>query len=197
MNLFPADDRRLRELILHISRRCGDWDPFTPALLERMLFQADFLHFRLHGFPITGQTYRRGVRSPAPRTMARMVRDMARAGEFEISEEPIGDGLHVRRRAHAYREPELRIFDGQEIALVERVIRFYRRHWRTGSAGPDLLVLPWELAAPREEIPYPLALLGAVEEPDAKRMSRNRLPFETEQAQGMRELAHHALTSAS
>ena len=198
MSFFPADDRRLRELILHISLRCGDWEHFTPALLERMLFQADFLHFRLHGFPITGQTYRRGIRSPAPRTMARMLRQMTQAGEFEISEEPIGDGLHVRRRVHAYREPELRIFDGQEIALVEQVIRFYRRHWPSvnadpgESAGPDLLNLPWDLAFPREEVPYPLALLGVVEESDSRRMSLNLLPFEMEQAHGMRKLAHNA-----
>ena len=60
-----------------------------------------------------------------------------------------------------YREPDLRIFDGQEIALVERVIRFYRLHWRDGSESPDLLTLPWEAAAPRGRIlPIPWPFWG-------------------------------------
>jgi hypothetical protein len=162
MNLFPADDRRLRELILHISLRCGDWEDFHPALLDRLLFQADFLHFRLHGYPITGQTYRRGVLSPAPRGMGRVVSGMIEAGELRIEETDLGDGLHVRRTPKALREPDLRLFDGQEIAVVERVIRFYRRSRLTGGEGPDALSIPWELARPREVIPYHLALVGSL-----------------------------------
>ena len=97
MSLFPADDRRLRELILHISLRCGDWDGFALALLERMLFQSDFLHFRRHGFPITGQTYRRGILSPAPRTMGRMLRDMTGSGGVGNFGRTCRGRVHVRR----------------------------------------------------------------------------------------------------
>lgn len=197
MSLFPADDGRLRELILHFSHRCGDWETFTATLLERMLFQADFLHFRMHGFPITGQAYRRGIHSPAPRTMARIVRGMIQAGDLEIAEEPREDNLHVRSIPRAFRDPDLRIFDGQEIALVEMVIRFYRGNWREGSEGPDLLTLPWELAAPREEIPYSLALLGTLAGPGSRREAQVSHPLELEQAQGMRKLAHHSLILAS
>lgn len=176
MSLFPGDDRRLRELILYIAARCEGWTGFRPALLERLLFQSDFLHFRLHGFPITGQTYRRGIHSPAPRAMGRVLRGMIRTGALRVDEHPVGDGLHVRRIPVALREPDLRIFDGQEIAVVEKALRFYGPGYgrfpepshgqshRGNRAGiperPDLLNLPWELAGPREEIPYHLALLA-------------------------------------
>jgi hypothetical protein len=161
---------------LYLSARCGDWRGFDPAMLERMLFQADFLHFRSQGFPITGQTYRRGILTPGPRNMARILRGMVGKGELRILEEPLADGLHVRRIPKAGREANLRMFDGEEIALVEKVIRFYRvsgpedgrenggENGREcgNRSGPDLLALPWELAAPREEIPYSLALLGTL-----------------------------------
>ena len=197
MSLFPADDQRLRELILHMARECEEWPAFHPALLERMLFQADFLHFRKHGFPITGQTYRRGILSPAPRNMTRIVRAMERAGELEIREETLGDGIHVRRRPRALRPPDLRIFDGQEIALVEKVLRFDRQTVRTGSRDVDLLTLPWELAAPREEIPYHLALVGSITRPNASTEADKHHPLETEQAKGMRQLAYHSLILAA
>lgn len=197
MSLFPADDQRLRELILHLAREGEEWEEFSLALLDRLLFQADFLHFRAHGFPITGQTYRRGILSPAPRSMARILRGMERAGDLEIREEALDDGIHVRRRPRAMRPPDLRIFDGQEIALVEKVLRFYRRTWRTGSREIDMLVLPWELAAPREEIPYQLALVGAIARPDARAEAEAYHPLEMEQAKGMRQLAHHSLILAA
>jgi hypothetical protein len=179
MNPFPADDQRLRELILHVAALCGDWEEFDITLLDRILFQIDFLHFRLYGYPVTGQTYVRGIRSPAPENRRPVVRLLMQAGMVEIRERPLGDGLHVRTVPVALREADLRGFDGQEIATAERVLRFYGETWtgdrqpasdrneRPGpespwariQEGPDLLDLPWELAGPGEEIPYCLALV--------------------------------------
>jgi hypothetical protein len=153
MNPFTADDQRLKELILHIAARCGDWEAFDVFLLDRILFQTDFLHFRLYGYPVTGQTYVRGIRAPSPENRRRTTRLLVQAGEMEIQELPL-------------REPDLRGFDGQEIAIAERVLRFYREAWTSGrnrmlgQEGPDLVDLPWELAGPGEEIPYCLALVS-------------------------------------
>ncbi len=165
MSSFSPDDARLKELILHVSARCADWDDFDPFLLERILFQSDFLHFREHGTPITGQTYRRGLMGPSPRGMARVLKTLAR--DFAVQETPLGDGLHVRRRPRALREADLGIFDGQELVTVEEVIAFYRWNRLVGEtgrgagAGPsDLVEVPWESAGLREEIPYALALVG-------------------------------------
>lgn len=158
LSVFPADDGRLRELILHVSERCADWEEFDPALLERILFQADFLHFRDQGFPITGQAWRRGIKGPSPRGLTRVLRDLAL--DFAVRESPVGDGLHVRRRPMAMRAADLSGFEGTEIAAVEKAIWFYRRNWDAGLQGPDLLDIPWNLAAPREEIPYALALIA-------------------------------------
>lgn len=163
--LFPADDERLRELILHVSERCSDWAEFDSAMLERILFQADFLHFRDHGFPITGQTWRRGIHAPSPRGLARVLRDLAL--DFAVRETPAGDGLHVRRRPMALREADLSGFDGTEIAAVEKAIWFYRRNWVADAEGPDLLEIPWKLAGPREAIPYALALVAPLASGDA------------------------------
>jgi hypothetical protein len=192
MNPFPADDARLKALILHIASRCADWEPFDLAMLDRILFQADFLHFRLHGFPITGQTYLRGIHAPSPLPMRRMLKDLARYGALEVSETPRGDGLHVRHVPIALREPDLRPFDGQEIAVVERVLWFYRTRWISG-AGPELLDLPWELAGPKEEIPYVLALVGAH---PAAPATAPVLPAPAAEKSGLPLLARHALILA-
>ncbi|MEO6094937.1 MAG: hypothetical protein ABIW76_04385 [Fibrobacteria bacterium] len=189
MNPFPADDARLRALILHVSLRCGDWPRFDIALLERLLFQADFLHFRLYGFPITGQTYLRGLRSPAPEALRRMVRRMIQSGEFRIREAEMGDGLHVRNIPSAHREPDLRIFDGQEIAVVERVLWFYRQNWTTETACRDLLEIPWELADLWEEIPYALALISGAQADRAPNSMRLLLQETLPQVAGLAGLA--------
>lgn len=159
MDGFPPDDGRLAELILYVSDRCADWDDFDPIVLERILFQADFLHYRECGVPITGQAYRRGPSGPSPRGLARVLRGLAR--EFAVLENPVGDGLHVRRRPLARREARLSLFGTRELALVDDVMRHYRHTWgpaRPEGPSPDYLAIPWEQAFPRELIPYAWAL---------------------------------------
>jgi hypothetical protein len=172
MREFPADDGRLAELILHVSARCADWEHFDPILLDRILFQADFLHYRTYGAPITGQTYRRGPSGPAPRGLSRVLRGLAR--EFAVVETPEGDGLHVRRRPAALRGARLSAFDARELATVEQVLRHYREgregagrrsdspqsaDWRSPPQdAPDYFEIPWREAGPRAILPYSLAL---------------------------------------
>jgi len=143
-------------LILYVSERCADWDDFDPVALSRILFQADFMHYREYGVPITGQAYRRGPSGPAPRGLSRVMRGLAR--EFAVLEIPLGDGLHVQRRPAAMRAADLSLFESRELAVVEEVLRHYRST-RTGlQEGSDFLAIPWEAAAPRELIPYAWAL---------------------------------------
>jgi hypothetical protein len=161
MDGFPPDDGRLAELILYVSDRCADWDDFDPVVLDRILFQADFSHYRECGVPITGQAYRRGPSGPTPRGLARVLRGLAR--EFAVLEIPLGDDLHVRRRPLARREARLALFGPRELALVDDVMRHYRTTWgpaRPEAPSSDYLAIPWELAAPRELIPYAWALLA-------------------------------------
>jgi hypothetical protein len=151
MQGFPPDDGRLAELILYVSDRCAEWNHFDPILLDRILFQADFLHYRAFGASITGQTYRRGPSGPAPRGLSRVLRGLAR--EFAVVEMPAGDGLHVYRRPAALRPARLSAFSARELATVEEVLGHYR-HGR----GPDYLEMPWQEAGPRAILPYSLAL---------------------------------------
>jgi hypothetical protein len=161
MSLFPADDGRLQEMILHIVHCCEDMDTFDANMLNRILFQADFLHFRRHGFPITGQAYRRGIRTPFPKNLLRVCRSMIQAQALEPVESPLGDGLHIRKSFLALREPSLQIFDGREIGLVDFLIRSFREAHVLEKPWPDLVNVPWESARYREEIPYALALIEA------------------------------------
>lgn len=181
MSMFPADDQRLQELILHIARSCEDMDTFDMHLLNQILFQADFLHFRRHGFPITGQTYRRGIRTPFPRNLFRVCRNLAQEEAIETSESSLGDGLHIRKSIRALHDPSLQIFDGREIAVVDEIIRTFREAHILGKSWPDLLHIPWESARYREEIPYALALIGREEHfhpwTDAARLQTTLRPF--------------------
>jgi hypothetical protein len=187
MHEFPADDARLAELILYVSARCADWDGFDPVLLDRILFQADFLHYRRFGAPITGQAYRRGPAGPTPRGLSRVLRALAK--EFAVVETPEGDGLHVRRRPAALRAARLSAFAESDLATVEEVLGHYRgvrqaevrqspgqpggrwpgerersecgqgADWLgAGPDEPDYLEIPWREAGPRAILPYSLAI---------------------------------------
>lgn len=171
MDGFQPDDGRLAELILYVSERCAGWEHFDPVLLDRILFQADFLHYRAYGAPITGQAYRRGPSGPTPRGLGRVLRGLAR--EFAMLETPVGDGLHVRRRPAALRAARASAFAESERAVIDEVLRHYREAWSPLGQGPDLLPVPWEAAGPREPLPYALALAAPAPE---RAEARERVP---------------------
>jgi hypothetical protein len=167
MHEFPADDSRLAELILYVSARCADREAFDPILLDRILFQSDFLHYRNFGVPITGQTYRRGPSGPTPRGLSRVLRGLAR--EFAIVETPEGDGLHVRRRPAALRAARLSAFSARELASVEEVLGHYLAGPLTHKRAHESV--PERADGPRREEP-----VGAGRQDADWRTSRTGLP---------------------
>ena len=121
MKAFAFDETKFRELLLYVADRC-EHDPNCGATkLNKILFLADFEAYAELGMPITGAEYSAIQFGPAPKTLPAIRDDMERKGE-----------LAVKRRSHfgrnqsrivALRKADLSAFSGEEVALVESVIR--------------------------------------------------------------------------
>src|ERR1700732_1054589 len=150
-------DKRLGELILYITSRCERAHYFGKAKLNKVLFYADFLYYKKTGDSITGHEYMRLDQGPAPRRRVLVV-EALRGKRFAFRKEHLFG--RVQERPLAIGEPDLTLFSGDQIAMVNEVIEAF---WdQTGKAVSDLSHnLPfWQLAANGETIPYPTIFLS-------------------------------------
>src|ERR1700736_5509917 len=71
----PVSDDRLPELMLLIAEHLQDDPTYGATKLNKALFFVDHLHYKRHGASISGATYERLPRAPAPRDLL-AVRDV-------------------------------------------------------------------------------------------------------------------------
>lgn len=156
---FPGmeSDARLRELILYVSQKSSDDPRFGATKLNKILYFADFIAYRLHGKPITGAEYQRLSWGPAPKRL-RPIRDrMVEDRELAVEERKFYE--REQHRTVALRDPDIGVFSREEIALVDEIIRVLWEH--TGSDVSRLShTVAWEIVDDGESIPYEAAHLS-------------------------------------
>jgi uncharacterized phage-associated protein len=153
-----ADDRKFRELILHVARESEQDEHFGATKLNKILFYSDFWAYRKLGQSITGQQYQKLDKGPAPRRLLPIVRKMEARGDCVLAEREYFGRL--QKILLALREPDLSLFSGAEIAIVHQVLERLRGLSATEVSELSHQFIGWQLAEEGEDIPYSTALLG-------------------------------------
>ena len=148
---MDPDRAKLAELMI-LAAAFLEADPtYGTTKLNKALFFSDHLHYKRYGAPVSGVTYERLPRAPAPREVLavrqRLIDDQDAALEVR------GYLGHLQQRLVPLREPEPGTFSDSELTLVAEVCEALRGHSHTNVPG-------WQLAAEREEIPYESAFLS-------------------------------------
>jgi hypothetical protein len=68
---IPADDRKMKELVLYLTAKSKGDPQFSAAKLNKLLFYCDFTAYRQLGRSITGFSYQRMPSGPAPKSSHR------------------------------------------------------------------------------------------------------------------------------
>lgn len=182
MPATPDDDRRFQELILLVARSCERDRWFGATKLNKLLFWIDFRHYRGHGRSVSGQVYQKLQHGPAPRGLKPAVQDMEDTGLCVWADRDCQG--YLQKRLIALREPDVSIFDAEEVQLVHQVIQDL---WDlNGSEVSDLShrFVGWQAAEFGEDIPYGMVFirdptpLSAEEEARAEEAIREYLTTE-------------------
>lgn len=150
---LPNQAMRMRELILYISDKCRDNERFGATVLNKILWFSDFIAFQNTGKSITGEKYQRLRKGPAPRRLKPVQDKMIDDRELHIRLTRYG--TKKQKRSVPLRDANLKIFTGEEIAIVDEVIDLlshmngtqisdwsHGKAWKTRNDG-DLM--PYEL----------------------------------------------------
>lgn len=149
--------KRLAEAILYVCGACEADQAFGMIRLNKILFEADFLSYRLRGVPITGVKYQRLPMGPAPKAMLPRLRELQDRQELVVrSADFIG---RRQQRPIGLRRPDLSVFTAEDIALLDQVIR---ESWgKTGAeVSEESHRIEWKTRADGDDIPYEAAWLS-------------------------------------
>jgi hypothetical protein len=156
---FPErqPEKRLRELILYLADLSQGDPTFGKVKLAKLLYFADFTSYRLYGVPITGAKYIKMERGPVPAAFLDLLDEMKSTGQIDIRQEPYYN--YDQHRVIARQQPDLTIFTGRDIALIDRFVRDF---W--GKTAKEISELShdmgWRVANLKEPIPYQASLLS-------------------------------------
>ena len=158
---MPSFDReKFRELMLYVAEKLLDDPAFGATKLNKILFFADFRAYGEFGKPITGASYQRLDRGPAPVQLLPIQSELVEEGAAVLVEREYFN--YPQKRLFPRRAPNLSCFSAAEIALVDEIIEALRHHNATEvSFLSHINVLGWQVAADREEIPYQAVFLSA------------------------------------
>lgn len=165
-------ERKFRELLLYIAERSERDARFGATKLNKILFYSDFWAYRKTGSSITGQEYQKLERGPAPKRLLPVVKKMEKQEVCTWAERD-HYGL-PQCRLIARREPDLSLFSGEEIAIVDQVIRELWNLNATEVSDLSHQFIGWQIAREGEEIPYSTVRLGTPRPPTPEEIEYGR-----------------------
>lgn len=168
VDLPGGAQKRLAEAVLYVSLLCEADPAFGMTRLNKILFEADFLSFRIRATPITGVRYQRLENGPAPKSMPHCLRELQEAGALHIR---VGNFFgQVQHKPMALRAADLSHFSGEDIAVLDSVIRDSDGKTATEASNASHRI-EWKTRQNGDEIPYEAAWLSdePVTEADVER----------------------------
>jgi Antitoxin SocA-like, Panacea domain len=164
--MSTANDSKLGELILYVAERCEGDPDFGATKLNKILFYADFVAYAKRGGSITGQEYQRLPNGPAPRRLVPVIDKLTQEGAAVVRTRD--HFPFQQKRTIALREPNLKDFTGEEIAIVEQVIHDLRGMGAASVSDLSHRFIGWQVARQGETIPYETVFVDTSELTEAE-----------------------------
>lgn len=125
--------------------------------LAKLLYFVDFDFFEKKEASITNDVYCAFPMGPLPQAMDSVVSEMGRDGLIQIEKVPTGSGLAETEVYTALSEPDVSVFNNDEIEILDRVVEKYTN--LNGKQLEDLshAEAPYLATEPFQEIAYELA----------------------------------------
>jgi hypothetical protein len=152
-NVRKPNERKLAELILYISQKCANDPTFGAVKLNKILCYSDFLFYAYHDRGITDVEYQKLPNGPAPRRLLPVRNRMIQKGDLALQDVVLKSG-HVQKRTVNLRQPNLSLFNGEEIALVDGVIESSREVPSGIVSEYSHNLVGWLVVDEGETIPY-------------------------------------------
>jgi len=148
-----GNEKKLAELILYISQKCANDPTFGATKLNKILCYSDFLFYAYNSRGITNVEYQKLPNGPAPRRLIPVRDELIENGDLAMQEVVLKSG-ETQKRAVNLRTPNLDLFTGAEIAIVDRIIESMQGMTAEDVSEMSHTLVGWLVADEGETIPY-------------------------------------------
>ena len=113
---------KFEEAVHYICSTCTEEDRLGAVKLNKILYYSDMLHYAKTGASITGATYAKRQRGPAPKQIRPAMENLHRQMRLDWTHAPVFEG--ARREFDAHGDTNLALFSADEIKQIDAMIRF-------------------------------------------------------------------------
>jgi len=78
------DKEKLKQVLHYIIHQCGHLENVGKTVLFKILYFSDFNYYELHEKPLTGESYRKITRGPAPTHFDSVAKELESAGKIRL-----------------------------------------------------------------------------------------------------------------
>ena len=154
------DMERFKELMVFVADTCIGDPTFGAVKLNKILYFADFMAYRVLGKSMTGATYFKLPEGPAPRQLLKARDELIAERRVEIEQQPYFNGVQ-KRVVIIGAGPNTEEFSPAEQDIVGSVAQFFEGKTAREVSDFSHLQPGWILANDREDIPYETAWLSS------------------------------------
>jgi hypothetical protein len=152
-------EQKFKELFLYLAAQSRSDQGYAATKLNKLLYFCDFEAFRLLGHAITGATYQKFKWGPAAREFLPMQDDLLQWEAAQVLRRK--RGRYEQKVTVALWEPNMSIFSGPEIEIIDAVITELRPFDAKGSSDyAHEKSAGWNLVNEGEPIPYDTAFIS-------------------------------------
>lgn len=155
--MLKLNEKKYRNVILFLAKNSSRRSVWGKKKIYKLLYFLDFDFFEKHERPITGDIYHKLQMGPAPSYFDAIVEELVNDNLLSVSKGKSGPGYSDPYVYKALKDPDLSVFDEEEIKMLERTVKKYGS--KTGTQLETLThkEAPYLAVDEGEEMPLELA----------------------------------------
>ena len=162
MEKFNRD--KLKALVHYVCEKAEDPACLGAIKLNKVLWYADSIFFKIHGTSITGETYVKRQFGPVPRHIVGIIDDLV--AENKIARGRVDHFGHVKSEFIAIAQASVDEFTAPEIQVIDSAFEHVCLNHTAKSISEETHGVIWEIANMGEPIPLSTVFAAEVGEVD-------------------------------
>ncbi len=151
---MKINPEKFESVLLYILKRCGSYPQVGKTVIYKLLYFSDFNYYELYEKFMTGESYRKIKRGPAPCNFKDIVNKMIKEKKLQKIETEYHNKKQVKYIP--LKDPDLSVLNAQEIKIINDVISEFSPMNASQISAYSHGDMPWKATEDKEIIDYEL-----------------------------------------